>query len=345
MDTLTHALLGASVAAVAPVPGGRSLSRGERLALGAVAGAFPDIDFIGFAIDPLAFLAHWHQGPTHALPMLPMWALLIGVASAMLRSRRELLAPASLLAALALASHTAADAITAYGTALWWPLSDVRFGLGAVYVIDPLFTGILLAGIGALVRGHAKAPVLALAALCAYVGALITAQQQALVIARDSNAARPRETDTIAALAQPFSPLNWKLVVQSGTRLREAHLNLAGHPPLPLPGPLARTAAAYQSASALRWHDRAHPEAGDTLIRQRWNDPRLAPFRHFARFPALSTIERGNVACVWFTDLRYDLPALPDTFRYGFCRERPTDAWRLYRLRYFSANARQLLEH
>jgi inner membrane protein len=44
---------------------------------------------------------------------------------------------------------------------------------------------------------------------------------------------------------------------------------------------------------------------------------------------------------VWFTDLRYDLPALPDTFRYGFCRDAAGEAWTLYRLRYFSDDARQ----
>ena len=38
-----------------------------------------------------------------------------------------------------------------------------------------------------------------------------------------------------------------------------------------------------------------------------------------------------------------DLPTLPDTFRYGFCRDNIDQPWRLYRLRYFSDNARQEL--
>lgn len=57
------------------------------------------------------------------------------------------------------------------------------------------------------------------------------------------------------------------------------------------------------------------------LIEALWKDPRLAPFRRFAAFPAVSGVEHdGDETCVWFTDLRYDLPVLPDTFRYGFCR-------------------------
>jgi inner membrane protein len=75
-----------------------------------------------------------------------------------------------------------------------------------------------------------------------------------------------------------------------------------------------------------------------------WNDPRFAPFRRFAVYPAVSRIESlGGSTCVWYTDLRYDLPALPDTFRYGFCRDGADASWELYRLRYFSERSRQRL--
>lgn len=61
--------------------------------------------------------------------------------------------------------------------------------------------------------------------------------------------------------------------------------------------------------------------------------------------PALSRIDAGRTStCVWFTDLRYDLPAWPDTFRYGYCRELQAGDWRLYRLRYFSDDARQAID-
>jgi len=48
--------------------------------------------------------------------------------------------------------------------------------------------------------------------------------------------------------------------------------------------------------------------------------------------------ERDAYRCVWFTDLRYDLPALPDTFRYGHCQTPPGAPWRLFRLRYFTVD-------
>ena len=61
-------------------PSDARLSPRTRLLLGGVAAAFPDVDFIGFLIDPLRYLAYWHQGLTHSLLLLPLWSLLIGTA-------------------------------------------------------------------------------------------------------------------------------------------------------------------------------------------------------------------------------------------------------------------------
>jgi membrane-bound metal-dependent hydrolase YbcI (DUF457 family) len=71
----------------------RLLSTRERLLLGGAAAAFPDIDFIGFLVDPLRFLAHWHQGPTHSLILLPLWAALLGALFCMLSAPLRSLPP------------------------------------------------------------------------------------------------------------------------------------------------------------------------------------------------------------------------------------------------------------
>ncbi|WP_232431237.1 metal-dependent hydrolase [Cupriavidus sp. UYPR2.512] len=70
MDTITHALMGAHALAIpmAEVPG-RRLSTRERLLLGAAAGAFPDIDFLGFLVHPLHFLAQWHSSGARSCHM------------------------------------------------------------------------------------------------------------------------------------------------------------------------------------------------------------------------------------------------------------------------------------
>lgn len=349
MDVVTHALLGATVA-VAAAPA-RLPMRG-RLWLGAIAAALPDVDFAGFLIDPLRFLADWHQGPTHSLVLLPFWALLIGAAYARLCGPGALL-PAALASALALASHIGADVITAYGTAVLYPLSDWRVGLGTTFVIDPLFSGIVLASlIAALRSGRRGVAAIGLAVLCLYVGGQSLLQRRAVELGHTAAAAQGLRIERLVALAQPFSPFNWKLIGSGATAHYEAHVNLTGHAPLvpALPGLrwLHEIAAAYRPAAEPSWRARhrfgAQPDQ-QALAQPLWHEPRFASFRRFALFPALSRIDRDpDATCVWFTDLRYDLPALPDTFRYGFCREQDSLPWQLYRLRYFSERSRQHLE-
>ncbi|MCX7961812.1 MAG: metal-dependent hydrolase [Burkholderiales bacterium] len=345
MDTVTHALVGAALAQAAAPPRAALAAR-ERLWLGALGGAFPDADFAAFPFDPLRFLADWHQGPTHSIVLLPLWAALIGAAFALAAGKRKALLPASFAAGLGLASHIATDAITAYGVALFHPLSDLRFAAGIAFVLDPIFSAIALIAFRAAWRDRRIAASAALAALSAYVASLALLQQQALALARAAQAALAFEQ--VSAYAQPFSPFHWRLVAVAGDRYYVAHVNLAGHRPMPLPGALGAIAAAYRPPGELVWTVRerwgADP-AQRALARERWNDPRFAPYRRFAAHPAVSRVdEDGAWPCVWFTDLRYDLPALPDTFRYGFCREREAEDWNLYRLRYFSADARQRLD-
>lgn len=57
-----------------------------------------------------------------------------------LRSRHELFLPLLGFAYLGVLSHVALDVLTSFGTAVWWPLTPRRFGLGWLYVIDPVVT-------------------------------------------------------------------------------------------------------------------------------------------------------------------------------------------------------------
>lgn len=330
------------------MPAKTRLSSREQLVLGGMAGAFPDIDFAGFLVDPLEFLASWHQGPTHSLLLLPCWAALIAAVFVFARKRTHAFAHAAALSALGIASHIASDAITAYGTAVLYPWSDLRVGLAVSYVIDPIFTFIVFAGLLAVLATDRKLIAVAcLGVLFLYVAGLAHLQQRAIEIARASAHAQGLSFDRLVALAQPFSPFNWKLIGAAGLQYHEAYVNIAGNPlSLPMPERLAAVAAAYRSPSRIEWLARhrygANPEL-HSLVEKRWNDPRFARYRRFAIFPALSRIDEESGVCVWFTDLRYDLPALPDTFRYGFCRDDASAPWQVYRLRYFSNHSRQRL--
>ncbi len=351
MDLVTHALLGAGVAH-ATRPRRPSLSLRERLSLGGLAAMFPDIDFLGFLIDPLRFIADWHQGPTHSLVLLPLWALLLGGLFVVATGRRGTFAEAALVSGLGLATHIAADVVTAYGTALLYPLSARRFSLATTYVIDPLFTVIVLAGLAAGLRtGRRGASLAGLAVLCLYVAGQAWLQQRAIETGQAAARARSIEFTRLAALPQPLSPFHWKLVGSVDERYFETYLALAEvRIPLPdVPGlrRWSELATAYRPPAGLEWASR-HRLGERTELREQiaalWADPRFAPYRRFATYPAVSSVDsEGSETCIWFTDLRYDLPTLPDTFRYGFCRSAGGGDWRLYRLRYFSERERQRL--
>lgn len=351
MDIVTHTLLGGTLAHAAAPPGAL-LGLRERVSLGGAAAAFPDIDFVAFPFNPLLFLSDWHQGPTHSVLLLPLWSLLIAVVFVFGMRRRGLFATAFWVSGLGLASHIVADVITAYGTAILYPLSDLRVGLATTFLIDPLFTAIVALGLGlSLWMRRRSVAALALGALCLYVSGQALLQQRAVDVGWASAQAQKLGIERLSAWPQPFSPFNWKLIGVQGRRHYVAYLNLANHPPLvpAVPGlrRLAAMAAAYQPPVRLSWrcrHRYGKRTEGQGVVERLWQHPRFAPFRRFAVHPSLSRIEtRGEETCVWFTDLRYDLPALPDTFRFGFCRDGVSRPWQLFRLRYFSGRNRERL--
>lgn len=354
MDILTHALMGAHVAHVG-TPADRPLSPRERLLLGGLAAAFPDIDFVGFLVDPLRFLAHWHQGPTHSLLLLPFWAALLGASYCGITRRRQAFGEAVAVSSLGLASHIVLDVTIVYGTQVLYPVSDQRFSLGTTFVIDPLFTAINAISLTASLRSDGRrVAAIGLLLLVVYVGVQGLLRLQALRVASEAARNQVIERGRVDALPQPFSPVNWKLVATQGASLRVAHVNLVGHPALvpPLPDLAGWHAMARAYAPPDRLAGNAGPCSATSRRSARWRSRsgtgptsrRSGTSRSIPRSPALSRVDEGEAyRCVWFPDLRYDLPALPDTFRYGHCQAPPGAPRRLFRLRYFTQDGLQPL--
>ncbi|HXF66797.1 MAG TPA: metal-dependent hydrolase [Burkholderiales bacterium] len=343
MDTITHALSGALAArAAAPARAAQeALSPRARIAAGFAAAAFPDADFALRLADTLTYL-NWHQGPTHSLVLLPLWAWLLAHLFARIGRRRHAWRAFYPPALLGIAAHIAGDLLTAYGTMLFAPLSERRYSLPIAFALDPYFTAILAAGFAlALARPQSRAPALvALAVLGSYLGLQAALHQRALRVAAEYAATLGPDRAETYALAQPLTPFNWKLIVARGEDYHEAHVNLWRTRSLPAPGPgdgmLRRIAAGYQPVTAAHW--RRHRRFGDepsaaALARAAWNDDAFADFRRFAAFPVLHRVEtaEGRV-CVRFVDLRFTLPGLAPSFQFGLCRG-AAEGWRLERVR------------
>jgi inner membrane protein len=141
------------------------------------------------------------------------------------------------------------------------------------------------------------------------------------------------------ALPQPLSPFHWLILVEHGEGYHLAQVNLArdAHGPRrEASGFFARLAAGYAPAAEAVWapHTRFGEQPAEmTLARAAFDHEALAPFRRFARFLVLDHVEpRGTGSCVWFSDLRFSLPKLPPSFRYGLCRTSSQAEWQLSRL-------------
>lgn len=140
MDTITQALLGSAVAySVA----GRKAPRASVL-YGAAFGILPDLDvFIQYAndLDTMTFHRSWtHSWIVHSL-LAPLVAWLMSKLDQRVDFRRWLA-----LIWLVWITHSGLDAMTVYGTQLFWPLMPPPVSIGSIFIIDPLYSLPLAAG-------------------------------------------------------------------------------------------------------------------------------------------------------------------------------------------------------
>lgn len=344
MDTLTHAVTGALIARAAaprqPRPG--ELTHRARMTAGFLAATFPDVDFALRLTGTLNYL-NWHQGITHSLVLLPIWALLLAYIFSRATSGRYSWQAFYLPVFLGISIHIAGDVITAYGPTLLGPFSYERFYIPLLYLSDIPFTTIAIAGLSAAIilpqwRYPAAATLLTLAV---YAGLQDYLRQQAITVGQDYALEQNMADAIVHALPQPLSPFNWMVIVQRDDEYHVALINIRRRqPPEPVDpdaNVLLQIANAYQSIPAADWqrYERFGVTPQQiTLASDAWQDEVFERFRNFAMFPALYRIDRDNAAaCVWFMDLRYQLPALPPSFRFGLCRNNDNDDWRLERLR------------
>lgn len=343
MDTLTHALSGALLArATAPrnaAPGAVSLRR--RVTAGALVAAFPDIDFVLGYISPSAYLLY-HRGVTHSLILLPIWAIALAWIFARLDPARPRWQAYFGVVASSIGIHILGDVITSFGTILLAPFSDRRFALDTTFIIDPWFTGIIVAAlIAAFVWRRSRVPALiGLATLAGYVGLQAYAHGVAVDLGREYARVQGFAGARVTAQPRPVSPFNWMVVVEDGDAFRYAFVNLVRQSPLPEPGAgaglITRLDAAYLPSAHAEWRraERYGPPSARAQAMEAWQAAPLGFFRWFAAYPVLHRIEHAAaVRCVWFRDLRFLTPGR-DTwpFQFGVCRNGGDAGWSAFQL-------------
>ncbi len=141
MDSVTQVLLGSAVAASIAPKGYRK----RAILTGAVLGTLPDLDvFVRYATDVDNFTHH--RGFSHSLLLLPIFSLAL---LPLLRRFYRSMSWVRLywLIMLPLVTHPLLDALTAYGTQLFYPLTVTPTFIASIFIVDPLYTLWLLAGV------------------------------------------------------------------------------------------------------------------------------------------------------------------------------------------------------
>ena len=232
MDSLSQIALGAAVSVAVM---GRRTAVWKAALWGAVAGTLPDLDVLidqGDAIRNMVL----HRAQTHALFWLTLFSLPFAALVARVNGEWALWRRWALAMWLALLTHPLLDAMTVYGTQLGLPFTNHPYGVGSVFIIDPLYTLPLLFGAGWALAGRGsrrglRANAVGLTLSTAYLAWGAAAQQHVSQIASASLAAQGIRAESLLVTPTAFNTVLWRAVALSGDSYHEGFYSLLDKTP------------------------------------------------------------------------------------------------------------------
>lgn len=229
MDSLTQFTLGAAVSALCL---GKTLGPRKAVILGGLLGTIPDLDvFLPFDNPVDSFVLH--RGWTHSLLVHAVAAPVVGeLLVRSIKALREQRYLVWMTVFLCFATHAIIDAMTVYGTRLFWPVYPDPVGVGSIFIIDPLYS---LPLIGVVIwtlfrsswSSRLKAGLMsALLFSSAYMGLGVALQANAESRAKTIFANAGIEASKIFAIAAPFNTVVWKVIGLEDDRYHNLYLSL-----------------------------------------------------------------------------------------------------------------------
>lgn len=231
MDSVTQLALGAGIG-VAVL--GRRIGPRKAALTGAVLGTVPDLDVFVPLGDPVSDFV-LHRGPSHSLIVqalvTPIFAEVLVRLFDGLRDRRLL---TYLAVYLCFATHALLDAVTIYGTRIFWPIMPDPVGLGSLFIIDPLYSlPLLVLLVWALClkgwsRSFGRGVSAALILSTAYLGWSMIGQQMALARGQAALAELGVEAERTIATPMPFNTAFWRVIAIERDRYLNVYVPLLG---------------------------------------------------------------------------------------------------------------------
>lgn len=319
MDPLTHALSGAVLARALP----REPIPTRYLWLLVGLAMLPDIDIVLKFVSDIFYLRH-HRGVTHSILMLPLWIWLIHSLIPGKQPRHPLM---PWLIGSALLTHIFLDLITSFGTMIYAPFSDARATLDLVFIIDPIFTALLVFPLLLILPLKRHARTIALASLSlaiAYLSLTAVYHQKGTELTRKWHP----NAEHVHAMPLPFSPFHWMLVAGYPDRVERTAVNFVpgffGTAPLFPAAMVEQFTAGTGSEEKLNWQTfrpLSTLENIDSL-------PGIAFYRWFARFPVILGEDRDHLL---LADLRFEtLDLKREAFRLYINKGEKPQAWLIW---------------
>lgn len=213
MDSLSQAALGSAVGIAVM---GRRTALWKAALIGAAFGTLPDLDAFIDHGDPIRNMT-FHRAASHSLFYLtllsPVLAWLISKLSGGKQHFRHWLAAIWLI----LVTHVLLDFMTIYGTQMAIPFSNYPFGVGSIFIIDPLYTLPLLFGIIAALILYRSSGMrwnaLGLSLSTVYLAWTVLAQWYVETVTDHYLTQHDVKAEQRLVTPTPFNTLLWRVVV------------------------------------------------------------------------------------------------------------------------------------
>lgn len=314
MDSVTHLAAGV----ITPLIFKKAPRIWVLVLFGIILGELPDLDMLAgsSAWATLSF----HRSLTHALPVIILVSLLVAAIFKFIIGRMSFNEPTVRVegltavlnrpgdwsfgqilgaALLTIGLHVYFDAMTTFGTQLFWPVSEYRVAIPALFIIDPLFTIPLVGVAGYCLAGFKKSENLdrqirwsrrAFIYMLVYPLFCLSLQQ---VLTHKINREHVNEEtgmERITVMPALLSPFLWKAVAEKGDEYALAHVSIA---------------SAFGGGIEF---NQPYLKVEPNL----WNElrkilPIFSSYGRFVGFPAMSVrdADTGGILEVTIQDLRY----------------------------------------
>ncbi|MBR9857295.1 MAG: metal-dependent hydrolase [Gammaproteobacteria bacterium] len=231
MDSLSQMSLGAAVGVAVM---GKRAGVGKAALIGAFFGTLPDLDVLIDYGDPISNMTY-HRGDSHSLFYLSLLSPLFAWLLCRLPGQQRHWKRWTLTLGLILITHVLLDNMTVYGTQLARPFTDHPFGLGSIFIIDPLYTLPLLLGLTvALFRRGSRglaANRLGLGLSTLYLCWSLVAQWQVGQTADRVLAEQGVEVERRLITPTAFNTLLWRVLVITPNGYAEGFISLLDREP------------------------------------------------------------------------------------------------------------------